>query len=59
MAGRCAYEPAPPSDYSNTFSRIRDAVAALPFDSAVLDGEAIVLRLNNTVAPACAPRFAF
>jgi bifunctional non-homologous end joining protein LigD len=36
------------SDYSNTFTRIRDAVAALPVDSAVLDGEAIVLRPDNT-----------
>ena len=26
------------SDYSNTFTRIRDAVAALPVDSVVLDG---------------------
>jgi bifunctional non-homologous end joining protein LigD len=26
------------SDYSNTFTRIRDAVAALPVHSAVLDG---------------------
>jgi ATP-dependent DNA ligase len=32
------------SDYSNTFTRIRDAVAALPVHSAVLDGEAIVFR---------------
>ena len=31
-----------------TFTRIRDAVAALPVDSAVLDGEAIVLRPDNT-----------
>ena len=36
------------SDYSNTFTRIRDAVAALPVDSAVLDGEAIVLRSDTT-----------
>jgi hypothetical protein len=36
------------SDYSNTFTRIRDAVAALPVDSAVLDGEAIVLRTPIT-----------
>jgi len=27
---------------------IRDAVAALPVDSAVLDGEAIVLRSDST-----------
>src|SRR6478609_7715824 len=32
------------SDYSKAFTRIRDAVAALPVDSAVLDGEAVVLR---------------
>ena len=32
------------SDYSKAFTRIRDAVAALPVDSAVLDGEAIVMR---------------
>ena len=36
------------SDYSNTFTRIRHAVAALPVDSAVLDGEAIVLRSDTT-----------
>src|SRR4051812_27628351 len=36
------------SDYSKAFTRIRDAVAALPVDSAVLDGEAIVLRPDNT-----------
>ena len=32
------------SDYSKAFTRIRDAVAALPVESAVLDGEAIVMR---------------
>src|SRR3954453_20029155 len=36
------------SDYSKAFSRIRDAVAALPVNSAVLDGEAILLRPDNT-----------
>ena len=36
------------SDYSKAFTRIRDAVAALPVESAVLDGEAIVLRPDNT-----------
>jgi hypothetical protein len=36
------------SDYSNAFTRIRDAVAALPVDSAVLDGKAIVLRPDHT-----------
>ena len=35
-------------DYSKAFTRIRDAVAALPVDSAVLDGEAIILRPDNT-----------
>src|SRR4051794_32512056 len=36
------------SDYSQAFIRIRDAVAALPVDTAVLNGEAIVLRPDNT-----------
>src|SRR5436305_11027373 len=36
------------SDYSASFIRIRDAVAALPVETAVLDGEAIVLRPDNT-----------
>ena len=36
------------SDYGNTFTRIRDAVAALPVESAALDGEAIVLRPDNS-----------
>src|SRR3954453_19501513 len=36
------------SDYSKAFTRIRDAVAALPVDNAVIDGEAIVLRSDNT-----------
>src|SRR4051795_9421725 len=36
------------SDYSKAFTRIRDAVAALPVNSAVLDGEAILLRPDNT-----------
>ena len=35
------------SDYSKAFIRLRDAVAALPVDSAVLDGEAIVLRSDH------------
>jgi bifunctional non-homologous end joining protein LigD len=34
--------PRTTSDYSQAFS-IRDAVAALPVDSAVLDGEAVIL----------------
>src|SRR5213076_2625801 len=37
------------SDYSKAFTRIRDAVAALPVESAVLDGEAILLRPDNTL----------
>jgi ATP-dependent DNA ligase len=36
------------SDYSNTFNRIRDAVAALPVDSAVIDGGAVVMRPDNS-----------
>jgi hypothetical protein len=38
----------PTSDYSKYFRRIRDAVAALTVNSAVLDDEAIVLRPNNS-----------
>src|SRR4051812_11788919 len=34
----------PRSDYSGRLRRIRDAIAALPVDGAVLDGEAVVLR---------------
>jgi ATP-dependent DNA ligase len=37
------------SDYSSAFTRIRDAVAALPVDSAVLDGEAIVFCASITL----------
>ena len=36
------------SDYSKAFTRIRDAVAALPVDSAVLDGEAVVFRSDSS-----------
>src|SRR3954451_17303819 len=36
------------SDYSKAFTRIRDAVVALPVESAVLDGEAILLQPDNT-----------
>jgi bifunctional non-homologous end joining protein LigD len=36
------------SDYSKAFTRIRDAVAELPVESVVLDGEAILLRPDNT-----------
>ena len=38
------------SDYSKAFTRIRDAVAALPVESAVLDGEVIILRPDSGVA---------
>jgi hypothetical protein len=36
------------SDYSKAFTRIRDAVAALPVDSVVIDGEAVILRPDNS-----------
>src|SRR4051794_23859447 len=36
------------SDYSKAFTRIRDAVAALPVESGVLDGEAVLMRQDNT-----------
>jgi bifunctional non-homologous end joining protein LigD len=36
------------SDYSNAFARIRNAVAALPVETAVLDREAILLSPDNT-----------
>src|SRR3954466_4859703 len=36
------------SDYSKAFTRIRDAIAALPVESAVLDGEAVLMRPDNT-----------
>ena len=36
------------SDYSKAFTRMRDAVAALPVESAVLDGEAILMRSART-----------
>jgi ATP-dependent DNA ligase len=36
------------SDYSQAFIRIRDAVAGLPIDCVVLDGEAVLLRSDNT-----------
>src|SRR3954451_15488479 len=35
------------SDYSGAFTRIREAVAALPVDSAVLDGEAVCCGAPN------------
>jgi bifunctional non-homologous end joining protein LigD len=35
------------SDYSKAFTRIRDTVAAPPVDSAVIDGEAVVMRPEN------------
>src|SRR6476620_7518369 len=36
------------SDYSKAFTRIRDAVAALPVNSGVIDGEAVILRPDNS-----------
>src|SRR3954468_21353174 len=36
------------SDYSKAFTRIRAAVAALPVNSALLDGEAVRLRSDNS-----------
>jgi ATP-dependent DNA ligase len=36
------------SGYSKAFTRIRDAVAALPVNTAVLEGEAVLLRPGNT-----------
>src|SRR3954447_2126793 len=39
------------SDYSNAFTGIRDAVAALPVESAVLDGEAIGMPPVATANP--------
>jgi bifunctional non-homologous end joining protein LigD len=36
------------SDYSKAFTRIRDAVAALPVDTAVLDGEAVLMRPDHS-----------
>jgi ATP-dependent DNA ligase len=38
------------SGYSKASTRIRDAVAALPAESAVLDGEAVVIRPDNSFA---------
>src|SRR3954449_10127731 len=40
--------PRTTSDYSKAFTRIRDAVAALPVDSAVLDGEAVLMRPDHS-----------
>jgi bifunctional non-homologous end joining protein LigD len=36
------------SDYSSAFTRIRDAIAALPVESAIIDGEAVVIRPDNS-----------
>ena len=38
----------PGSDYSARFTRIMEAVAALPVERVVLDGEAVVLRPDAT-----------
>src|SRR4051794_40716444 len=43
------------SDYSGAFTRIREAVAALPVDSAVLDGEAVCCgEITAPILTACA-----
>jgi hypothetical protein len=34
--------------HQQAFTRIRDAVAALPVESAVIDGEAVLMRSDNT-----------
>src|SRR6187399_75392 len=44
MVSGCAYGRGPRRTIRRHSPRIRDAVAALPVDSAVLDGEAIVMR---------------
>ena len=36
------------SDYSKAFTRMREAVAALPVENAVIDGEAMVMRTENS-----------
>jgi ATP-dependent DNA ligase len=36
------------SDYSKSFTRIRDAVAALPAEKAVIDGEAVLPRADGS-----------
>src|SRR3954454_16302818 len=36
------------SDYSKAFTRMRDAIAALPVDNAVIDGEALAMRTDNS-----------
>jgi ATP-dependent DNA ligase len=36
------------SEYFNNLNRIREAIAALPVHSGVLDGEAVVMRPDNT-----------
>jgi bifunctional non-homologous end joining protein LigD len=43
-AGRVVLWSRYATDYSSTFLRIAEAVRALPVDSALLDGEALVLR---------------
>src|SRR3954469_25376704 len=48
MVSVSAYGPRTTSDYSTAFTRIRHAVAALPIDCVVLDGEAVLLRSDNT-----------
>src|SRR3954452_13171923 len=36
------------SDYSKAFTRMRDAIAALPVENAVVDGEGVVIRPDNS-----------
>ena len=36
------------SDYTKAFTRIRDAVAAMPAEHAVIDGEAVLIRPDNS-----------
>jgi bifunctional non-homologous end joining protein LigD len=36
------------SDYSKAFTRMRDAIAALPVKNAVIDGEAVLIRTDNS-----------
>jgi bifunctional non-homologous end joining protein LigD len=43
-AGRVVLWSRYATDYSDTFSRVAEAVSSLPIDTALLDGEAVVLR---------------
>ena len=37
------------TEFFEAFTRIRDAVAALPVERVVLDGQAVVMRPDNTI----------